>query len=118
VKKLKSYIKIYGPPVLKAIKALEKMAVNIPEVCIMDPLLYSSYQTLSDDSEATSNYFGVNMPIERCSKIISKSGEHLGDYDFYFEWLDKPDDKQLYEFIQKIDKALTPLGCRYSITTK
>jgi hypothetical protein len=33
---MRSYIKIYGPPILEAIKELEKLAVDLPEVCIMD----------------------------------------------------------------------------------
>ena len=32
---MKSYIKIYGPPIVKAVKALETVAVDMPEVCIM-----------------------------------------------------------------------------------
>ncbi len=39
---MKSYIRIYGPPLLKAIRALEKIAVNMPEVCIMDTMIESS----------------------------------------------------------------------------
>ncbi len=38
---MKSYIKIYGPPILEAIKALEKLAIDTPEVCIMDPIIHS-----------------------------------------------------------------------------
>ncbi len=36
---MKSYIKIYGPPLLKAIKRLETVAVGFPEVCIMDTVI-------------------------------------------------------------------------------
>ncbi len=36
---MKSYIKIYGPPVLKSIRVLEKLAVKMPEICIMDSVL-------------------------------------------------------------------------------
>jgi len=36
---LRSYIKIYGPPVYDAIKALEKLAIDVPQACIMDPLI-------------------------------------------------------------------------------
>jgi hypothetical protein len=39
---MKSYVRIYGPPLLKAIRALEKIAVNMPEVCIMDTMIESS----------------------------------------------------------------------------
>ena len=33
---MRSYIKVYGPPILEAIKELEKLAIDMPEVCIMD----------------------------------------------------------------------------------
>jgi len=33
------FIKIIGPPTLRAIRALEKIAVDTPEVCIMDSLI-------------------------------------------------------------------------------
>jgi len=33
---MRSCIKIYGPPILEAIRELEKVAVDMPEVCIMD----------------------------------------------------------------------------------
>jgi hypothetical protein len=36
---MKSYVKIVGPPLLEAIKALEKMAIDMPEVCIMDTVI-------------------------------------------------------------------------------
>ena len=40
---MKSYIKIYGPPHLKAIKALEEIAVDIPETCIMDQAILNDF---------------------------------------------------------------------------
>jgi len=39
---MKSFIKIYGPPVLKAIKTLEKVSIGMPEVCIMDTIIAQS----------------------------------------------------------------------------
>jgi len=50
--------------------------------------------------------------------LISKSGERLGEYDFFYEWFTEPKLDQLNGLIEKIDEALTPLGCRYTITTK
>ena len=55
---------------------------------------------------------------ERCSKIISKSGETLEDCDFFFEWFKDPSQAELNDLIGKIDEALSPMGCRYTITTK
>jgi hypothetical protein len=92
---MRSYIKLSGPPVLKAIKELEKLAIQMPQVCVMDTII-----------------------AERCGKIVSKSGEMLGDHDFFFEWFKNPNQAELNDLIQKIDEALAPLGCRYTITTK
>ena len=120
-----SYIKIYGPPVLKTIKELEKIAVDMPEVCIMDTVI-AGIPNFSDtfrDADYTLNYFStsdapIEVSVERCNTIISKSGERLGEYDFFFEWFTDPTMEQVNDLIEKIDETLTPLGCRYTITSK
>ena len=116
---MKSYIKIYGPPVLKAIKALEKIAVDTPEVCIMDTILAGDVRLTLDEAQ---DYFGPLVTYEidekRCGKIVSKSGEKLGEYDFFFEWFKNPSQQELNDLIEKIDNALAPLSCNYTITTK
>ena len=124
----RSFIKIYGPPFLKAIKSLEKIAVDMPEVCIMDSILstmpYVETPATTGDSYAVSgiyNYFSdlpAEISHERCSTIISGSGQILGEYDFFFEWFKDPSTEQLNELIEKIDKELSKLGCKYTITTK
>ena len=116
---MRSYIKIYGPPVLKAIRALEKIAIEMPEVCIMDP----SVMRFIAQGAAAEGYFRdyfreYELDEERCDKIISKTGERLGEYDFFFEWFKNPTSQELNELIMKIDSALDPLGCKYTITTK
>ncbi|MCK4582565.1 hypothetical protein KAU18_04550, partial [Candidatus Bathyarchaeota archaeon] len=64
-------------------------------------------------------FFGVdNISEERCSNIISKSGESLGEYDFFFEWFTKPTMAQVEDLIEKIDTLLEPLGVKYTLTTK
>jgi hypothetical protein len=120
-----SYIKIYGPPVLKAIRELEKIAVDMPEVCIMNTIMTGvpDYTIAFSDPGYTSDYFNealgsVEIEVERCDTIISKAGEKLGEYDFFFEWFTEPSMEQLNELIEKVDEALTPLGCKYTITTK
>jgi hypothetical protein len=130
---MKSYVKIYGPPLLKAIKALEKVAIDMPEVCIMDttiavdldiPNMGISVMGATDSTLGSMNdildFFGGEGAIseERCGTIISKSGESLGEYDFYFEWFTKPTMKQVENLIEKIDETLAPLGVKYTITTK
>ena len=122
-----SYIKLYGPPVYDAIKALEKIAIDVPNVCIMDTMMQTQAPDYNERIVGTSliqggayNYFMElgNISKERCENIISKSGEKLGDHDFFFEWFKKPNMNELNELIKKIDNALKPLGTQYTITTK
>jgi len=116
---LKSYIKIYGPPFVKAIRALEKVAVETPEVCIMDTVILKGLpRNLASDVGGYFSSAGVAIPMERCKNIISKSRESLGEHDFFFEWLKSPSVDQFYNLIERIDEALTPLKCYYTITTK
>lgn len=87
---MKSYIKIYGPPMEKAMKALEDLAKDLP--------------TISKGA---------------ISKTAIVSGEFtMGNYDFAFEWADKPTERTLRTLIFNIDEALEALGCRYTIITK
>ncbi|MCS7386377.1 MAG: hypothetical protein DRJ18_02125 [Candidatus Methanomethylicota archaeon] len=117
---MKTYIKIYGPPILEALKALEKAAVEIskefPEVTFYD-FLGGTAIPLADYAAET-----LNIPVDeaqvRVEKLISKSGWTLGDFDFYFEWARPPTFEELQKLIAKIDEALKPLGCYYTITTK
>ena len=137
---LRSYIKIYGPPVNKAIKALVRVAVEMPEVCVMDRIILKDIspqlardigmdvaprRPVSTPSPVTTTwvqgYFessGIPITTERCNSIISKSGKALGDYDFFFEWYEKPGQANLNDLIGKIDEGLAGLGCMYTITTK
>lgn len=117
---MRSYIKIYGPPVLKALKALEKIALSMTTVCIMDHIVPAVPYSASE-LDTTQSYFQTiseGFDIERCNNIISKSAEKLGEYDFFFEWFKDPSQEEINELIEKIDNALTPLGCKYTITTK
>jgi hypothetical protein len=128
-----SYVKIYGPPLLKALKTLEKVAVGMPEVCIMDtnimvgldiPRTGTSVMGMTEPTLDTQygvmTFFGGQGAIseKRCDTIVSKSGESLGEYDFYYEWFTKPTMKQVQDLIERIDEALAPTGVKYTITTK
>ena len=137
---MRSFIKIYGPPVLKAIRALEKVAVDMPEVTVMDTVIVPGIShDIGHDIGASSVqrkglgslglYPGggvrryrdppnVPVPVERTSKIISDAGERLGYYDFFFEWVKEPTRAELNKLIEKIDEALTPLDCWYTIFTE
>lgn len=128
-----SYVKVYGPPLLPALKTLEKVAIGMPEVCIMDTTIAASIgvprvgmsviemgEPALDTPDGVLKFFGGEDTIskERCDTIISKSGESLGEYDFYFQWFTKPTMKQVEDLIGRIDEALAPLGVKYTITTK
>lgn len=119
---MRSFIKIYGPPVVKAIKALEKVAIDMPEVCIMNTVISDSVPSSYNfrDTEDIMSYFRPigDITLTRCGTIISESGEMLGEYDFFFEWFTEPNMEQLNDLIEKIDEALVPLGCYYTIKTK
>ena len=103
---MKTYIKISGPPLLKAIKSLENLAIPLDEICIMDQLILNSYTTTTTPEEFL-DYFSElprEISIERCKNIISNSGETLGEYDFFFEWFIEPNTSQLHDLIEKIDE--------------
>ena len=75
---MSSKIKIYGPPIGKAVTALQKLAEELP-----------------------------NIQNGHIARGIIPSGETLmGDFDFVFHWLKKPNEKQLRKLITRIDEAL------------
>ena len=129
---MRSYIKLYGPPILEAVRTLEKIAIDMPDVCIMDYVIAhniskSEAKELDVSEVSTERGFaygsflertGVVLPVERRHNIFSKHGKKLGEYDFFFEWFERPEISQVDELIRKIDAALKPLGCRYTIITK
>lgn len=115
---MKIFIKIYGPPHLKAIKALEEIAVDLPETCIMDQAILNDVpKSLAGDIGGWFSSRGVIVPFERCKSMISKSGESLGEFDFFFEWYAQPKREQIVDLIDRIDKAMTKIDCMYTITT-
>ena len=115
-----------------AIKALRKVAIDTLEVCIMDsgiaaainlPTLgggVSSGGGTLDSMEGIQTFFGGigTLSEERCDTIISKSGESLGKFDFFYEWFQKPSVSEIEDLITKIDEALEGTGVRYTLTTK
>ena len=142
---MKTYVKIYGPPVLEAIRALESIAVGIPEVCIMNTIISTDLPSsikkdiglniasvgnvrITDPVIANwaNDYFnsvGIAIKSERCRTIISESGitessTSLGDFDFYFEWYKKPNMHRLENLIKSIDAAFKDLGCMYKLETR
>jgi hypothetical protein len=126
-----SYVKVYGPPLLKALKALRKVGLEMPEVCIMDTTIRAAKEApktrkkpekgerLETKEEVQEFFKDVGeVSEERCETLISKSSQMLGEYDFYFEWYKKPSMDQVTDLIERIDEALMPLGVEYTITSK
>jgi len=114
---MKTFLKLEGP-VKDGIKALEKLALETPEVCIMDTYIQSEAPNF-DYQTGIMNYFqaeGETME-KRCSTIISKSKDLKG-YDFVFEWFVQPSKEQMDTIMKKIDDTLKSLGVKYTYTTK
>ncbi len=114
---MKTFLKLEGP-VKDGVKALEKLALETPEVCIMD-LYIQSEEPMFNTQTGTMNYFAAEGETmeKRCANIISKSKDMKG-YDFVFEWFKEPSKDQLSMIMKKIDDTLKPLGVKYTYTTK
>ena len=113
---MKTYVKIMGPPLGKAIKALEVISIKTPQVCIMDPYIALS-KPMFDNQEGVMSYFRSfgGLTEERCSTLIDNYHAEIGEYDFSFNWFKTPDLEDQLLLIQKIDRALKPLGVFYSL---
>ena len=133
-----TFLKIIGPPIGEAIKALEKLSINNPKVCIMDSFIVRDvprsaakglpgtrldvYKSFSAQrANFALRYFQASNIVvdqERCESIISDSGVELGEYDFYFEWFKEPSNEELGEVLNKVDQIFFDLGCRYTVYHK
>ncbi|MFQ5712386.1 MAG: hypothetical protein ACE5GD_11510, partial [Candidatus Geothermarchaeales archaeon] len=117
---LRSFIKIYGPPLGRALDELRKTAHEMPEI-----MFYYHYvlgvipvsRTETAPLEEGMRGFGESYKT-KVKPSIREANSILGEYDFFFEWETDPTPDQLRTLIEKIDKALSPLGCKYTITTK
>ena len=98
---MKSCIKLFGPSIFKAQVALRKLVKEL------DPINYGSIVSTIDPT------------IDLLTRSMIKQGrELLGEYDFAFEWIGVPSTEQIGKLVRKIDEALVPTGCRYTITTR
>lgn len=121
---VKSYVKIYGPPMTKAIKALEAVAVEMSKAievkfshrCIPYPRFMQS--NTADYGQYLKNMQRTYVDCYEPVKIISEAHQMLGEYDFFFDWTENPRINQIEELLGKIDSALGKLGCYYTMTTK
>jgi hypothetical protein len=116
---MKSYVKLEGVAVKEGVKALEKIAFDMPEVCIMNTYMQSAKPVLNTIT-GTLTYFGVQgeKAEKRCATIVSKSGVNLEGYDFVFEWFTKPNSDEIEMLTKKVSEALTPLGLKYTLKSK
>jgi hypothetical protein len=121
---VRSYVKIYGPPVLKAIKALEAVAVEMSKStglkfshrCIPYPTRMQS--DTSDWNAYVRNMEKTYVDCYEPVRLISDSHQLLGEHDFFFEWTEEPDMGNIKDLLEKIDEAIAVLGCYYTLTTE
>lgn len=120
----RSYVKIYGPPLVKAIEALEAVAVDMSKAtelkfshkCVPYPSLTQS--STSDWNQYLKNMQRLYVDCYEPVRLISDSQQLLGEYDFFFEWAEEPSIAQIEGLLKKIDDVLEGLGCNYTLTTK
>ncbi len=121
---VKSYVRIYGPPLLKAIRTLEGVAVELSketEVKFSHKCVPYPTRLQSDKNDWNSYLQNMQKTYKDCyepEKIISDAAMTLGDYDFVFEWTSKPSIKQIENLISKVDAALAKVGVLYTLTTE
>jgi hypothetical protein len=120
----KSYVRIYGPPLMKAIKTLEGVAVEMAkktEVKFRHKCVPYPTRMQSDKNDWNSYLKGMQKTYKDCyepEKLISDASMTLGDYDFVFEWTSKPSLKKIEDLIEKVDEALAEVGVMYTMTTE
>ena len=120
----KSYVKIYGPPVLKAIKALEGVAVEMSmsigvkfsHKCI--PYPKRTQPNTADWDAYLKNMERTYVDCYEPVRLISDSKQMLGEHDFFFDWVEEPNVQKIESLLDKIDSALKGLGCYYTLTTE
>ena len=121
---VKSYVRIYGPPLLKAIKTLEGVAVEMSNKtqvkfshkCVPYPTRMQSDR--NDWNTYLKNLQNTYRDWYEPEKIISDASMTLGEYDFVFEWTSKPSLSHIEDLIGNIDVALEDIGVLYTLTTE
>jgi hypothetical protein len=119
-----SYVRIYGPPLLKAIRALEGVAVEMShktEVKFSHKCVPYPTRLQADRNDWNTYLQNLQKTYTDCyepEKIISDASMTLGEYDFVFEWARKPSITQIEDLIEKVDKALGEVGVLYTLTTE
>ncbi len=121
---VKSYVRVYGPPLMKALKTLEGVAVEMAkktEVKFSHKCVPYPTRMQSDRNDWNSYLKNMRNTYKDCyepEKLISDASMTLGDYDFVFEWTSKPNLSKIEGLIEKIDEALADVGVMYTMTTE
>jgi hypothetical protein len=104
----------------KGLRLLEKVAVEMSKKTTMRFFSISVPDiTLTPSGEPSGVPSAMGGLSERESvKLISRSSQVLGDYDFFFEWGIEPTVKEINDLIERIDAEFLECGCTYTITTK
>lgn len=115
---MKALIRLFGPHYLEAIKALEKIAVDNPKICLMNQVLLHA-DPYTQALGWVYNYFKEHGKVsyERCGSILARADD-LEGYDFVFVWMVEPTRGFMDELINKIDEALKTIGAMYTISLK
>ena len=110
---VKSFIKVYGPPILEAIKALEAVAVEMSKATSLKfshkCLPYPSQSSTRDWDAYVKNMERTYVDCYEPVRLVSKAHQQLDK---------EPNMEQVEELLGKIDEALGGLGCYYTISTK
>jgi len=104
----------------KGLRLLEKVAVEMSKKTTMRFFSISvpeMFLTPSGEPSGVPSAMG-GISEREFVKLISRSSQVLGDYDFFFEWGIEPTVQQINELIETIDGAFLECGCTYTITTK
>lgn len=133
-----SIVRILGPNVFQAIPRLTDIANTSPTITDLDdayttastayvciPTMHVDYSELNrkrftDYGEDLAQYLDsvdVGRPITK-TQLIKTTKYRTGDSSFTFEWSKRPTTADYLALISRIDDALTPIGCRYTIMTK
>jgi hypothetical protein len=110
---VRSYIKIYGTPILKALSDLEQIAMEMRE-----KMMVNYFSSIIASYQSTKFASAVDLREQDDRQLVHYGAIALGDYDFFFEWESAPSTEQVTELIERLDAILADCGCRYTITTK
>ena len=93
---MRTYLKLYGPDLLKALPILEEISKNFSDISGSTSL---REQTLSKKAK------------------IKEGNVVLGKYDFSFDWHEEPTIDRVMNLIKSLDSNLSSTRIRYEVST-